>query len=133
MTPATSRVRRSPSTAGGLPTPDLERRAAPEGVSYFDLDGYPLAYRDQGNGPALILIHGSVNDYRAWAQQVPAFASERRTIAVSLRHCYPERWDGRGNDFNVGVHADDLAAFIRGMRLRRVDVLVHSRGGAVAC
>jgi pimeloyl-ACP methyl ester carboxylesterase len=115
-----------------LPTPDPRRRSAPEGVSYFDVDGYPLAYREQGSGPPLILIHGSVNDYRAWGQQLPVFAREHRTFAISLRHCYPEHWDGSGGDFTVSRHADDVAACVLGMQLGRVDVLGHSRGGAVA-
>jgi len=115
-----------------LPTPDPKRRSAPEGVSYFDVDGYPLAYREQGSGPPLILIHGSVNDYRAWEQQLPVFAREHRTFAISLRHCYPEHWDGSGGDFTVSRHADDVAAFVLGMQLGQVDVLGHSRGGAVA-
>jgi esterase len=120
------------STVGGLPIPDLKRRSAPEGVSYFDVDGYPIAYREQGSGPPLILIHGSVNDYRAWNQQLPVFAREHRTFAISLRHCYPEHWDGNGGDFNVSTHADDVAKFVVGMKLGKVDVLGHSRGGAVA-
>ena len=71
-------------------------------------------------------------DYRAWASQIEAFAAAYRTIAVSLRHCYPERWDGRGGDFTVGRHADDLAAFIAGKALGPVHLVGHSRGGAVA-
>src|SRR5450432_2944663 len=132
-TPATSRARRSRSTADGLPIPDvLPRRSTPEGVAYFDVDGYPLAYRELGNGPPLVLIHGSVNDYRAWNAQLPAFAREHRTIAVSLRHCYPEHWDGIGGGFTVSRHANDVAALIQGLRLGRADIVGHSRGGAVA-
>ena len=118
--------------AGGLPTPDLERRSRPEGLSYFNVDGYPLAYREEGTGSPLILIHGSINDYRAWGQQVPALGRRHRTIALSLRHCYPEHWDGGGVDFSVNQHAGDIAAFVVGMGLGRVDVIGHSRGGAVA-
>jgi len=111
---------------------ERQRGVAPEGVAYFAVDGYPLAYREEGNGPPLVLIHGSVNDYRAWSQQLPSFAREHRTIAISLRHCYPEHWDGSGDDFTVTRHADDVAAFIQGRQLGRVDVVGHSRGGAVA-
>jgi esterase len=110
----------------------LPRRSTPEGVAYFDIDGYPLAYRELGNGPPLVLIHGSVNDYRAWNAQLPAFAREHRTIAVSLRHCYPEHWDGIGGGFTVSRHANDVAALIQGLRLGRADIVGHSRGGAVA-
>ncbi len=35
--------------------------------------------------------------------------------AVSLRHFYPERWNGEGEDFSLRQHASDLAAFIQGL------------------
>jgi esterase len=108
-------------------------RPAPlDGLAYFDVDGYPLAYREEGSGPPLILIHGSLSDYRSWNLQRADFSRAHTTIAVSLRHCYPERWDGRGDDFTVRKHADDVAAFIKGRRLGSIDVVGHSRGGAVA-
>jgi pimeloyl-ACP methyl ester carboxylesterase len=103
--------------------------AAPD---HFDVDGYPLAYLDRGTGPPLLLVHGSLADHRAWAQQLPAFSTRFRTIAVSLRHAYPDRWDGTGDDFTVARHAADLAAFVRGRGLGPVHVVGHSRGGAVA-
>lgn len=116
-----------------MPIPDAsQRRSTPAEVAYFDIDGYPLAYRELGSGPPLVLIHGSVNDYRAWNLQLPSFARAHRTIAVSLRHCYPEYWDGTGGDFTVGRHTDDVAALIRGLGLGRADIVGHSRGGAVA-
>ena len=101
-------------------------------LAFFDVDGYPLAYQEAGAGAPLLLVHGSMVDYRAWASQVPAFAATYRTMAVSLRHCFPEHWDGAGGDFTVSRHADDLAAFILGRKLGAVHVVGHSRGGAVA-
>jgi esterase len=105
----------------------------PESVRFVDVNGYRLAYVEQGvSVPALLLIHGSMSDYRAWQSQVGAFSARHRTIAVSLRHSYPERWDGVGDDFSVEQHAHDLAAFIDRMGLGTVHVVGHSRGGAVA-
>ena len=101
-------------------------------LEYFDVDGYPLAYLEAGAGTPLLLIHGSMVDYRAWTAQVPAFAATHRSFAVSLRHCYPARWDGSGGDFSVGRHAEDLAALIRGRASGPAHVVGHSRGGAVA-
>lgn len=46
---------------------------------------------------------------------MPQFSSHYRTISVSLRHAYPESWDGKGNDAALAQHAADLAAFIHGM------------------
>jgi len=105
--------------------------AKPAGIAFFDHAGYPLAYRETGKGEPLILIHGSMSDYRSWMLQIPAFSAKYRTIALSLRHSYPEAWNGKGA-YSVGLHADDTAAFIRGMGLKSAHIVGHSRGGAVA-
>lgn len=100
---------------------------------FREINGYPLAYVESGTQlPALVLVHGSVNDYRAFQTQVAPLSTHARTLAPSLRHCYPERWDGKGDDFSVEQHAEDIAAFIAAMDLGPVHLLGHSRGGAVA-
>ena len=53
-------------------------------------------------------------------------------VAVSLRHFYPERWDGTGTDFSIEQHAEDVAALIKKLNLGKVHLVGHSRGGAVA-
>jgi pimeloyl-ACP methyl ester carboxylesterase len=81
---------------------------------------------------AVLLVHGSLIDARAWGAQLDAFKSQYRAIAPGLRHCWPERWDGKGEGFTVEQHAADLASLIAAQRLGPVHVVGHSRGGAVA-
>jgi pimeloyl-ACP methyl ester carboxylesterase len=113
-----------------------DRRLAPWPVpaelALVDVNGYPLAYQDAGAGPAIVLLHGSLTDYRSWTAQVPALSKQFRVLAPSLRHYYPEPWDGRGDDFSIAQHADDVAAFVARLAVGRVHLLGHSRGGAVA-
>lgn len=103
----------------------------PEGVKTVMVNGYPMAYQETGSGAPLVLVHDAMNDHRYWSPQVPSFGKQYRVIAVSLRHFYPEPWDGSGNDFSVVQHADDVAAFIQALNLGPVHLLGHSRGGAV--
>jgi pimeloyl-ACP methyl ester carboxylesterase len=90
-----------------------------------------MACQDSGTGMPLVLVHGSMNDYRCWNFQIPVFAAHYRVIAVSLRHYFPEPWDGQGADFSILQHADDVAEFTRALDLGPVHLLGHSRGGAV--
>jgi esterase len=103
----------------------------PSELKWEAVSGYPMAYRDAGNGTPIVLVHGSTNDYRAWNAQFNFFSETHRVIAVSLRHFYPERWDGVGTDFSIEQHAQDVAALIKKLNLGKVHLVGHSRGGAV--
>ena len=103
----------------------------PAGIGTVDVGGYPLAYREQGQGAPLVLVHGSFSDYRYWEAQVGPLAGRFRVFALSLRHYFPEPWDGTGDDFTFERQADDVAAFVRALGLGKVHLLGHSRGGAV--
>jgi pimeloyl-ACP methyl ester carboxylesterase len=104
----------------------------PNGIRTIAVNGYEMAYLECGRGTSLVLIHGSLNDYRAWTFQMEVFGEHFRTIAVSLRHSYPECWNGDGGMFSVGQHADDLAGFIKKLGAGPVHLIAHSRGGDVA-
>lgn len=97
-----------------------------------EVEGYSLAYETRGEGPPLLLVHGSLIDYRAWAAQMDAFGARFRTLAVSLRHCYPERWDGNGGDFTIERHARDLTILLDALAPGGAHLVGHSRGGTVA-
>lgn len=101
-------------------------------ISHVRVNDYDLAYVEAGAGDPLILIHGSLCDLRYWPLQARAFADRYRVISLSLRHYYPERWDGRGPGFQPNRQAADVAAFIERRALGPVHLLGHSRGGYVA-
>lgn len=103
----------------------------PDGVKTVNANGYPMAYMETGKGPTVLLVHGAMCDYRCWGALAPALSGSYRVVAVSLRHYYPERWDGSGSTYSVAQHAQDLAAFARKMS-PPVNIVAHSYGGSVA-
>lgn len=106
--------------------------ALPPGVKTLEVNGYPMAFLEIGTGEPVVLVHGSGIDYRQWRRQVESPPRGFRLIAVSLRHYYPERWDGKGDTFSVSQHAEDLATFIEALGVGPVFLVAHSRGGSVA-
>ena len=101
-------------------------------VKTIRVNGYDMAYVEAGQGEPVVLVHGSLCDFRYWTLQMPAFSAAFRTISVSLRHYYPERWNGEGDDFNIGQHMRDVVAFIDAMNIAPAHVVGHSRGGHIA-
>ena len=104
----------------------------PPQVKTLLVNGYEMAYLERGIGVPVILVHGSVSDYRYWITQIRPFSERYRAISVSLRHCYPEPWDGTGDDFSIRQHVEDLAEFIRGLHAGPVHLVAHSYGADVA-
>jgi esterase len=104
----------------------------PTELDVLSIAGYPLSYFQVGRGDPLILVHGSLNDYRSWQAQIPDLAQRYRVLAPSLRHYYPELWDGKDGDFSLARHAADIIELIRSLRLAPVHLAGHSRGGSVA-
>ena len=100
-------------------------------VKRLGVNGYEMAYVERGNGVPVVFVHGTVVDYRYWASQMEPFGERFRTIAVSLRHFYPEGWNGEGEDVSIRQHANDLAAFIAGLHAGAVHLVGHSLGGDV--
>jgi esterase len=104
----------------------------PPQVKTLFVNGYDLAYLERGTGVPVILVHGSISDYRYWITQLRPFSERYRAISVSLRHSYPEPWDGTGNDFSIRQHVEDLREFIRGLHAGPVHLVAHSYGADVA-
>lgn len=87
----------------------------PQDASVEIVNGYPMAYATRGTGPIVVMVHGVLTDYRIWQPQLATWSSDFRVVAVSLRHFYPEKWSGKGDDFTATQHANDLIKFIETM------------------
>ena len=96
------------------------------------VNGYDMAYLEVGAGPPLVCVHGSLCDFRTWSAVLGPLSKQHRVIAVSLRHFFPDRWDGPGNTYPIAQHVDDVIAFIEKLETKPVDLMGHSRGGHIS-
>lgn len=95
-------------------------------------DGVTLHYVERGEGEPIIFIHGLIDDYSVWLRQLEGFANEDyRAIAYSRRHNYPNENRIRPNH-SASLEADDLAAFVRKLKLQKAHIVGHSYGGYTA-
>ena len=79
-----------------------------------------MAYLEVGEptGPPLVCVHGTLGDFRTWYAVLGPLSKQHRVIAVSLRHFFPEHWDGVGDDYLMAQHVADMIAFIETTRCR---------------
>jgi pimeloyl-ACP methyl ester carboxylesterase len=118
--------------SGNLATLFPFPNAASLDMQTLRVNGYNMAYLDVGNGPALVCVHGTLGDFRTWYPVLGPLSRKHRVISVSLRHFFPEHWDGEGGDYRMAQHIADVIAFIEQIEPKPVDLMGHSRGGHIA-
>jgi pimeloyl-ACP methyl ester carboxylesterase len=90
-----------------------------------------LYYREEGNGPPLLLLHGFGASTFTWRFVAPELAKSHRVIAVDLKGFgqSDKPFDGR---YSVYDQAELLAQLIEDKDLRDLTLVGHSFGGGVA-
>lgn len=108
-------------------------RSAPDlPTQRVEFDGYATTYAENGSGEPVVLVHGSLCDWRYWRPQLAGLGRRYRVLAPSLRRYWPERWDGSGEGFSISEHAEQLLNFVAQTVGGPVHLVGHSRGGRVA-
>jgi len=91
-----------------------------------------LAYISRGWGESIVLVHGSLDDYRSWRQQIPALSGFGQVIAYSRRYHWPNTPPGPGDRYMIRQHAADLAALIEALDLEPAHLIGSSYGALTA-
>ena len=94
------------------------------------LHGHRIGYRVAGSGPALLLIHGMLNNSRHWRAVAERLAERHMVIAPDLHgHGHSA---GPMGDYSLGAHAAGIRDLLAGLGVERATVVGHSLGGGVA-
>lgn len=96
------------------------------------INDYDMPYLELGTGAPLVAIHGSLGDFRSWSPVMGPLAKRFRLIVPSLRHFFPDTWDGKSSTYTIAQHVSDVIAFIEALKLGPVHLMGHSRGGHIA-
>jgi pimeloyl-ACP methyl ester carboxylesterase len=99
-------------------------------VKFLELHGDRIAYRDAGQGEALLLIHGMAGSSATWRAILPQLAKRYRVVAPDLLG-HGESDKPRG-DYSLGAFAVWLRDFLDELGITRVTVVGQSLGGGVA-
>lgn len=100
-------------------------------MKYVEVDGLRIAFRCDGAGPPLLLLHGAFADSREWVRQFDAFSERFTVVAWDAPGC------GESDDLPDGTFGLDrwvhiLSGFIRAMGMEQPHVLGLSMGSMLA-
>ena len=96
--------------------------------------GRTLHYVREGQGPALIFIHGAMGDWRSWAPQWDAFTPFFDCVAYSRRHSFPNTNPAPEPEetYNAVSDAEDVEALMDTLGVARAILVGSSYGGYAA-
>lgn len=98
--------------------------------SFFDHDGVRTAYELQGQGPALILMHGAEATRQMFADLVPLLSHAFTVISYDQRECGETKAPAHACSLEELAH--DARHLIDHLGLQRAHVFGSSFGGRVA-
>jgi pimeloyl-ACP methyl ester carboxylesterase len=91
-------------------------------------DGTPIAYWRSGEGPPLVLVHGTTADHSRWSPVLPAFERHFTVCAVDRRG---RGGSGDSEDYSIGREFEDVAAVVDSLG-EPAFLLGHSYGAVCA-
>ena len=107
----------APSSAGTVST------------AHVSLRGIRLYYETEGEGPALLLLHGGAGNGMQFDKQRPDFARTHKLIVPDCRA--QGRSTDRPGPLTYHDMAEDMLALLDSLHVRRVDIMGWSDGGNI--
>jgi pimeloyl-ACP methyl ester carboxylesterase len=101
-------------------------------TSVVSRDGTAIAYWTSGDGPPLVLVHGTPADHTRWRPLVPYLVPHFTVHAIDRRG---RGASGDGPEYRLEREYEDVAAVVDAIAVasgESVDLYGHSHGGIVA-
>ena len=100
-------------------------------LKFLELHGDKIAYRDEGDGEVLLLIHGMAGSSDSWRSVLPQLSKRYRVIAPDLLgHGQSDK--PRISDYSLGAFAVWLRDLLDELGVSQATLVGHSLGGGVA-
>lgn len=108
----------------------LEKKYARPPSQFVEIKGTRVHYRDEGRGPAMVLLHGIFASLHTWDGWVAALAGKNRLIRIDL-----PGWGLTGKaafDISLPAYVAFLHDFLEALGIEKMTLTGNSFGGMVA-
>lgn len=114
-----------------IPVAELEKRYGDKALQRVDLDGVSLAYRVEGEGPPLLLLHSHYFNMRMWDDWVPTLAQYFTVIRFDMTSHGLTGPDSR-DDYSMDRDLEHILGLLGHLQVERFAVMGSSLGGNMA-
>ena len=114
---------------------DLRKKYADGGSRFVTIDGADIHYRDEGQGPVVVLLHASYFNLLAWDQLTEELVNDHRVIRFDFPNVGlsgPETKEPPGGRFNlIERNVEVFSGLVEELGLDQFDLVATSSGGSV--
>ncbi|MFN1833766.1 alpha/beta fold hydrolase [Balneola sp. MJW-20] len=115
--------------------PDLDKKEliskyTDQNSSFIDIDGTRVHYRVEGNGPDLLLIHGTASSLHTWNGWVNELSSDFRIIRLDLPG-FGLTGPHSDRNYSAQFYTGFVSEFLDSLRIDSVYVAGNSLGGNI--
>jgi pimeloyl-ACP methyl ester carboxylesterase len=116
------------------------RYSYPDSNWIYNDFGQKLHYRDTGEGPVLLLLHGEMSSVHEWEPWIETLKADYRIIALDLpgsgltgpTHCVDDIEDSCPDNLSLAYLEHTLQYFIEDLQLRGLNIAGSGLGGFLA-
>ncbi|MGH9722053.1 MAG: alpha/beta fold hydrolase [Bryobacteraceae bacterium] len=99
---------------------------------FAEVNGVRLHYVSTGKGKPVLFVHGFPEFWYEWKKQLAEFGRDHRAIALDMRGYNLSSKPADVEQYQMKLLVEDLRAFASKLRLKKLTLVAHDWGGAIA-
>lgn len=117
---------------GSRPLSELTRNYTDDTSKFLAVDNLVIHYRDEGQGPVLVLLHGVASSLHTWDGWVKELKDRYRIIRIDLPAHGLTGPDPQLERYEIGYMVDKLDKFLNKLGIRKAYLAGNSLGGYIS-
>ncbi len=114
-----------------VPAAAAEAKYANEASRFMHIDGARIHYRDEGTGPAILLLHANFSNLLGWDPWVEVLKANHRVVRFDFT-AFGLTGPDPGGDYSNERTLELTEKFIEAVQLKRFAIAGTSLGGGIA-
>lgn len=115
----------------GIPVSQLKKQYANDGSKFIQVMGMNVHYRDQGEGPVVVLVHGTSSSLHTWNVWTDSLKQDFRVIRMDLPG-FGLTGPNPSGDYSMASYDHFLHAFLDSLGVGKISLAGNSLGGNIA-
>lgn len=117
---------------GSQPLSELTEKYTDDTSKFLAVDDLVIHYRDEGDGPVLVLLHGVASSLHTWDGWVNRLAPHYRIIRIDLPGHGLTGVDPRAESYDIAYMIDKLDKFLNKLSIDQMYLAGNSLGGYIS-